>query len=319
MNGTRIIPNLFMVGAPKCGTTALYTFLGQHPEIFMARDKENNHFATDLIPLDDLFRSDEKYFAMFKDAGDKKIVGENSNHYLLSRAAAGNIFRCNPESKIIIMLRNPVEMLQSFHAQLVYNGDEDIVNFEAAMDAETKRKNGELNIKRPLRVAGKLFYSEVVAYAEQVQRYINLFPKEQVHVIIYDDFKKDTAGVYQKTLEFLNVDPKFKPEFQIVNTRKPLIPKRSMKQGGWKRMVLRMAGRPSFPIDFFKKITPGLLQESVKRILSSSKPVTRPDQQYPTLNPETRRQLQKKYRPEIEKLGIVLGRDLSYWWMDVRP
>ena len=101
MSDSRIIPNLFIAGAPKCGTTALHTYLGQHPQIFMAKVKENNHFATDLLPLTDPYRSEARYSAMFKHAGSKKIVGESSVYYMLSKMAAQNIYRFNPDAKTL--------------------------------------------------------------------------------------------------------------------------------------------------------------------------------------------------------------------------
>jgi len=227
MDSLRIIPNLFIVGAPKCGTTALDYYLGQHPEIFMPPEKmlgvETNHFATDLIPLDDPYRFDEKYFAMFEKAGDKKIVGESSVFYLLSKDASANIHCFNPLAKIIIMLRDPVDMLSSYHAQLIYNQDEDIIDFEAALSSEVSRKNGSLKIKDNLRFKERLFYSEIVTYTKQVRRYLSLFSKQQVLVILYDDFKQQTEEVYKKTLEFLNVDAKFQTTFPAINTRKIFI------------------------------------------------------------------------------------------------
>jgi len=316
MNGSRTIPNLFIVGAPKCGTTAMHTYLGQHPEIFMARVKENNHFATDLIPPADEFRSDGRYFEMFREAGDKKIVGESSVYYMLSKIAAENIRRFNPEAKIIIMLRNPVDVLHSFHAQLIYNGDEDIMDFEAALEAETKRKSGELQIKKGLRFNERLFYSEVVSCAEQVQRYLYLFPKEQVYIIIYDDFRIDTAGVYRKTLEFLNVDPMFQPDFPIVNPRKMLIPHRVIGKKGWRGFLLRMIELPVPPVRFMIQTTPQTLRNYLKRVLFDMKPSGHPNQQNPPMCSETRRQLQKTYRLEIEKVEKLLGRDLCSWYQD---
>jgi hypothetical protein len=311
---SRIIPNLFIVGAPKCGTTALHTYLGQHPEIFMAKEKmegvENNHFATDLIPLTDPFRSDERYFAMFKDAGGKRIVGESSVFYMLSKAAARNIYRFNPDSRIIIMLRNPVDMLQSFHAQLVYNRDEDIIDFEAALKAETSRKNGKLKIKEGLRFNERLFYSEVVSYTEQAQRYLCLFPREQVLVIIYDDFSKDTAAVYQETLEFLNVDPTFEINFPIINARKivdqgSLIRKRSL--------VRQIIDHPSPHLNRLKWMVPKPIRRYLRHLSVGFERVGQLSQQYPLMNPKTRIKLQNKYRLEVKKLGNLLGRRLDDW------
>jgi hypothetical protein len=299
-NSKFVIPNLFIVGAPKCGTTALHTYLGQHPEIFMAKDKENNHFATDLIPLTDPFRSDEKYFEMFKDAGDKKIVGESSVFYMLSKVAVENIYHFNPNAKIIIMLRNPVDMLQSYHAQLIFNRDEDITDFEAALNAELERKNGTLKIKDGLRFIERLFYSEVVSYTEQVQRYLALFDKEQVQIIIYDDFKKVTAGVYQKTLEFLNVDATFQTDFTVINARKVIS----------KNIFLKKIEQHSQSLNLLKKMVPKPFRKYLYSVLKGSESVKKSS---PPMDLITRKRLQRIYSSEIEKLSILLGRDLNYW------
>jgi hypothetical protein len=305
------------VGAPRCGTTALHTYLGQHPEIFMAKEKmegvENNHFATDLIPLTDPFRSDERYFAMFKDAGDKRIVGESSVYYMLSKTAARNIYRFNPNSRIIIMLRNPVDMLPSFHAQLVYNRDEDIIDFEAALEAETRRKNGKLKIKDGLRFNERLFYSEVVSYTEQVQRYLSLFPREQVLVIIYDDFKEDTAAVYQETLEFLNIDPTFQPDFPIINSRKAISAGGSTHQRERKNILRGVIELPSLKFTLISKMIPESLHKYLQRGMKGPEPVNQANQHDAPMNPRTRKQLQRKYRPEVERLTTLIGRDLNGW------
>jgi hypothetical protein len=300
MKGTRIIPNLFIVGAPKCGTTALSAYLGKHPEIFMAMFTECNHFATDLIPPDDPFRSEEKYRALFSDVKNQKNVGEKSVYYMLSKVAAQNIYRFNPEAKIIIMLRNPVDMLQSHHSQQVYNGDENITDFEEALRAEIGRKNDELKLKENVRIKEKLFYSEVVSYTEQVERYLSLFRGEQIHIIIYDDLKKDTADVYKKTLEFLHVDSTFQPDFPKINARK-------VRRNNF---YSRFINTPYPWKDFVKKLIPKRFQEDIYFTLKRLDSIeVRP----PLMNPITKKQLQETYTSEIQKLGIVLGRDLSCW------
>jgi len=287
-----IIPNVFIVGAPRCGTTALHTYLGQHPEIFMAMEKENNHFATDLIPEDDLFRSDEKYQEMFRAAGERKIVGESSVYYLFSKEAAANIFHFNPWAKIIIMLRRPEEMLQSFHAQLVYNKDEDIINFEEALKAEKKRKSGRLKIRPGLRFKERLFYSEVASYASQVERYLDLFKKEQVRIIIFDDFQKSPGEVYRLTLEFLGVDAAFQSEFPVINEYKE-VPQKPQPANNIYLAIRRMFGLPS--------------ANSIRSSLS-------PRGLKPPLNPKTGKKLRNYFKPDIQKLSLMLGRDLSFWW-----
>ena len=306
MMGTyRIIPNLFIVGAPKCGTTALNTYLGQHPEIFMTSYTESNYFATDLIPPDDPFRSVEKYQALFSPVKNQNIVGEKSVYYMLSKKAAQNIYSFNPHAKIIMMLRNPVDMLQSHHSQQIYNGDEDITVFEEALRAEIGRKNGELEIQKNVRVKEKLFYSEVVSYTNQVERYLSLFRDEQICIIIYDDFKRDTAGEFKKVLEFLQVDSTFQTDFSKINARKV------------KRIIFysRFINTPSLWKDFIKKLIPKRFQQDVYIALKKLETVyVNP----PQMNPITKQQLQETYKEEIQKLSNVIGRDLSLWYTDIR-
>jgi hypothetical protein len=229
---------------------------------------------------------------MFEGAGDRKIVGESSVYYMLSKVAAANMWHFNPLAKIIIMLRNPADMLQSYHAQLVFNGDEDVLDFEAALRAEKKRRNGRLKIKAGLRFKERLFYSDVVSYASQVQRYLSFFKKEQVQIIIFDDFRANPAEVYRKTLEFLGVDAAFQPEFTVINEYK------------------KIPTRPAPAKDIFqalrRRFGPAGAHTRGEHVPSS--------RSKPPLDPKIRRKLEKRFRPDIQKLGLILGRDLSFWW-----
>src|SRR5882757_7658017 len=134
-------PDFFIVGAPKCGTTALYRCLEAHPEIFVPERKELHHFGTDLYSPTYVRQLDE-YLSLFAAAGDAKRVGEASVWYLFSKRAATEINAFNPQASVIIMLRNPVEMLHSLHSQHLYNGTEEISDFATALNAEGDRKMG---------------------------------------------------------------------------------------------------------------------------------------------------------------------------------
>ncbi len=114
----------------------MYDYLKQHPEIFMPERKEPNFFGTDLGLSPYFIRDEKEYLSLFSGARNEKRVGEASVLYLFSKLAATEIKECNPAASIIIMLRNPVDMIHSLHSQYVYNGWEDIVEFEAALDSE---------------------------------------------------------------------------------------------------------------------------------------------------------------------------------------
>ena len=164
----------------------------------------------------DHFRSRENYLKLFNDKKDEKLIGEASVFCLYSKEAARNLYEFNKNAKIIIMIRNPVDMIYSYYLKLVSNGDENILDFKSALEAEEKRKRG-IFIPKNIRFKERLYYSEVVRFSEQIERYFNIFDKDSVHYVIYDNFKYDTKNEYKKTLEFLNVNPHFQPEFKIFN------------------------------------------------------------------------------------------------------
>ena len=131
-------PNFFIVGAAKCGTTSLYRYLRQHPDVFMPEQKEPNFFGSDLS-----YRfpriSQARYLSCFAKAKGETRIGEATTIYLYSEKAAEEIKAFSPEAKIIIMLRNPVDVLYSYHSQQLYSGNEDIPDFEEALRAEVDR------------------------------------------------------------------------------------------------------------------------------------------------------------------------------------
>lgn len=191
----------------------------------MSRRKEPHFWGRDLVGSRPWFvRDREQYRALFAPARKEKRVGEASVFYLFSRLAAEEIRRWKPSARIIVMLRNPVDMMHSLHAQFVGFGNEDILDFEAALAAEEDRKEGRRRQRFPRYPVQVLHYREVARYAPQVSRYLDAFGRERVHVILYDDLERDPARVFRRTCMFLGVDPSFAPEFRVVNSncRPPL-------------------------------------------------------------------------------------------------
>lgn len=293
------IPDFFIVGAPKSGTTAMCAYLRQHPEIFMPGKKESHFFGTDLNSPR-FIRDREIYLSLFSWAKDEKRVGESSVWYLYSKKAASEIKEFSPPASIIIMLRNPVDMLYSQHSQFLYNGNEDIACFEEAINAEDDRKRG-LRIPPGVHFIESLFYRETVKYTEQVRRYYDVFGRENVHVIIYDDFKMDTVNVYRENLRFLGVRGDFQPEFRTINPNKRVRSNilRNLLQNP--PQIARVFGK------FF--MTHTLHQRFVKKLTSfNMKYETRPP-----MGTELRKRLQAEFALEIEQLSELLRRDLTHW------
>ncbi len=297
-------PNFFIVGAPKCGTTALTEYLSNHPEIYMCPFKEFHLFGSDLkfkSPID-FEISLKRYLKLFSDVANEKMFGEASVMYLYSQKAANEIKEFSPESKIIVMLRNPVDMMHSHHSQLLFNDDEVFTDFEDALRAENDRKKG-LNIPGKTLLIDFLFYKEIVKYHDQVKRYFDVFGKENVHVIIFDDFKKDTALSYKKALHFLNVNDSFQIDFKIINPNKEV---------RFKKLQHYLKYPPSI-VKPLKLILPDKWRWNAK---SKMRELNRRYTERNPINPKLKQELLTEFIPEIDKTSQLLNRDLSFWYRD---
>jgi len=222
-------PNFFIVGSRKCGTTALYNYLKLHPDIFLPELKEPKYFGKDLpFKKTRWDNSPKKYLQLFKNADNRKMIGEASTSYLYSKSAAYEIKKFSPDAKIIIMLRNPVDQIYASHAGMYYLGIENIANFKKALASEKKRellskKNKNLRI---------LLYRHNALYYQQVKRFIDLFEYKNVHFVKFDEFVKNTEKVYKSTLKFLQVDETYKIDLEKVNSNR--VKNSSNKPRVWK-------------------------------------------------------------------------------------
>jgi hypothetical protein len=293
------MPAFFIVGAFKCGTTALYEYLRQHPQVFMPFHKEPLFFGDDLTRRYGRM-SREQYEGLFRDAQPDQQAGEASAWYLYSRSAATEIRAYAPDARIIVMLRNPVDVMYAQHSQLLFNVEEDIADFGEALDAEPARRRGERLPPGPLRVEN-LYYRESVRFAEQLERYISAFGRDRVHVILYDDFRDDTLATYRGVLRFLGVDEDFQPDFGIRN------PNKRVRFATLQRLVYQPPGPLLRIVPWLRRFRAvHWLRDTVLR--ANSRP-----QRRPAMDPALRRQLLAAHAPEIERLGRVIDRDLSHW------
>jgi hypothetical protein len=299
------IPNFFIAGAPKCGTTSLYRYLQQHPEIFMPRIKEPHFFGTDL-QSSKYIRDEQEYLSLFSSRRGERFVGEASAYYLYSERAAAEIKNYNPSSSIIIMLRNPVDMVYSLHSQAVSSGNEDIVDFADALKAEDDRRQGR-RIPGIADFPRGLLYRDIAKYSQQVRRYLDLFGTHQVQIILFDDFVRCPDKIFRETLGFLGVDNKgFQATFEKVNENRRL---RSItlehllkKRRGLRNAIKRTApAMYSFMYSTFHRLN------AVKSRRQA-------------MDPELRASLCEEFTPDVQELSQITGRDLSAWMspMDVK-
>jgi len=213
-----IKPNFFLVGAPKCGTTTVYDWISQHPEVYMSENKEPHFFYSPHKSS----QSFDQYLDNFSEAegGGYKIIGEASVWYLFSESAAEKIINFNPLSKFIVCLRNPLEMAPSLHAQLVYNGHELEKKFDAAWALSEKRENGV-----PVKVfdlsggdVTHMSYRKACMLGSQVNSLLKAVPRESVLFIFIDDLKNDPGSVWRDIKSFLDIDNGFVCSFEKKNS-----------------------------------------------------------------------------------------------------
>lgn len=218
-------PNLFLVGAPKTGSTSLYHYLAENPNIFMSRDKEPHYFCDDfhkqctdhhgeLIKF--CYTSIDQYESLFSSAGGYSVIGEASTTYLYSESAARNIYEYNPDAKIIAILRNPVQLLHSWYNYISYTSEEPSSTFEQALSLESERKNDWGLIPKSVWFPTRVFYRELVRFDDQLLRYYDLFDDSNVKVIVLEDLAENPLEVYNEILRFLDVEPHL-PNFKAHN------------------------------------------------------------------------------------------------------
>ena len=210
-------PNLFIVGAPKCGTSAWVSYLSGHNDVFFSPAKEPHFFCEDF-PQYRWAKSLEEYEKLFAGAKTEKIVGEASVRYLFSKVAAYNINAYNPDARILVFLRQQSNFLPSYHHQLLYNLDETIADFETAW--RLSLGGGKREIPPTCREPAFLDYPNVGRFSEQLERYADLFPAENIKVIWFDDWTNDTRSTYTDILDFLELPDDGRTDFAVVNSAK---------------------------------------------------------------------------------------------------
>jgi len=259
---------------------------------------------------DDLTRrygrmSEADYLRLFKGAKPGQRIGEASTWYLYSESASREIKDFAPDAQILVVLRNPVDVMYAQHNQLIFNVIEDIPSFAEALDAEADRRAGRRIPEGPINVEN-LFYRHSVRFAEQLRRYFDVFGRERVHVMLSDDLNRDGAAVVRGALEFLGVDPSQAAAPPRANdsrrVRSPLV----------QRLIF--APKLLLPLAPFLRRFP-LVRALRTRMLEANSEVRR----QPPMDAALRRQLLDEFRPQIDDLAMLIGRDLSAWLEPAAP
>lgn len=296
-------PNTFIVGAPKCGTTALCTYLSQHPNVFVSKPKEPHYFVGDEMPGKARdFAKEERYARVFNEVEpEHRVVAEGSVWYLYSKSAILNIHKFNPDARIIVMVRRPDEMVYSMHNTAVVNFSENITKFDEAW--QTAIAGNNRTSWSPLcDERSKLDYHRIALFSEQIERVYRFFPTKQVKVIFYDDFKDDTQASFDDVLRFLELGS-HAVNLEKVNESKVVINQSLGRLLRNPPPVVMGIARQLKHVMGAEKLGWRDRLNSMNRRVRDRKP----------LNPATRSDIIHHYSEDIAKLGKMFGRDLSHW------
>ena len=295
-------PNFFIVGAPKCGTTALSEYLRDHKNIFVSTPKEIHYFATDF-PKYRRVVTEQDYLALFDNATKEHFaIGEASVFYLYSQTAIKNISQFNKDTKIIIMLRNPIELAYSMHSQLVYGHDEDETDFYKAWELIKNRKKGQ-NIPKKCREQKFLYYDDIAKLGQQLKQVLEVIPKERILVLFSEDFFGDTLHVYKEVLKFLGVPDDNRQDFPKFNQNK-------YHKLAWLGSLTQRPPKKFVNVVLKLKNAFGIEKLSVLRTLRS---INSKQAKRKPLEKEFKQKLKTEYSNDIATLSKLTGRDLTHW------
>lgn len=292
-------PNFFIPGAPKCGTTSLAHWLGEHPNVFVPAVKEPRFFSTDLFQT---VKDEAEYWQLFdRAASEQHCVGEASTLYLYSKEAVPKIEAALEKPKYIVMVRNPVDIAYSLHEQKLYVRSETVKDFKTAWDLSPYRRRGE-KLARKNNVPAWMDYQSICMLGEQLKRLYEIVDADRILVLVLDDMRTAPQQEYLKALEFLNLPDDGRKSFPVYNASKewrfPILPK----------VLLRSARRiQTYHSDspFYKPILKMLLKLRGKMTDHRKRP---------PLSAELRQEITSFYQEDIALLSSIIGRDLGHLW-----
>lgn len=296
-------PDFFIVGAPKCGTTALSEYLRAHPQVGFSRPKEPHYFCTDFSPRFGQVSTEDEYRACFAHVpGNVRAIGEASVWTMFSNEAVPNLLRVAPHARLIAMIRNPIDLVRSHHTQLLYTRDETVADLAAAWALQGERAAGR-SLPRSCREPRILQYAQVAALGTQVARLRALVPAERLHVIVFDDLVRDPGAVYARVLGFLDLPDDGQHNFTVINEARE---HRSTLLG-----------------DFVQRPSPGLVRTALALrdrlglrrlgVLDRLREWNTRSATRSSMAPALRVEIGAALRDDVALLSDQLGRDLRAW------
>ena len=302
-------PNFFVAGSAKSGSTSLVEYLGQHPDVFMPRGdftvKEPAHFCDPIPPWQEAFRDFDTYLGLFAEAGNCRAIGEATMAYLTTPGSERRIHDRYPHARIIFVLRNPADRVYSWYCFMCQLGLEPEPSLEQALAEEDKRVADEELKRKSWFWHGALQYFRFGLYADDIERFIRVFPREQVHILLSEDLKARPRETTQAVYEFLGVDSGFTPSFKVHNPT--WMPFSVSLQHFLLRHTINPVLEAQGPV--------GLLDRYVFRPLGDANAILGALRKR-RFNPATRRVLLNRYRDDIRRTEQLIGRSLDVWLKD---
>ena len=298
------VPDFFLVGAPKSATSSLHLLLLQHPGIFMCSPKEPHFFSTDMPGLAEVADA-ASYAALFDAAPDGARLGEASAFYLASHDAARNIRTANPKARIVLSIRNPADAAHSLYHQLRDGFREDQASFEAAWDLQTARAEGR-NLPAYCPEPAQLQYRQIYSYHDQILRYFDIFGRDAVKVLRFEEIRDEPQRVIADLLDFIGVSP-FEIDIGLPKTN-------TRREARFPALTQFLTSPPGILRPLVGPLKRGLnrfgIKPSVvmmKHLSSKAKTGTA------ALDPGLRARMLDSFADDIAKLETLLDQDLSAW------
>ncbi len=305
-----VCPDFFIAGAPRCGTTSLSSYLRGHPEICFSSPKETHYFVSSALEAR-LRRDPQQYyierFFPHYDAEVHRLMGEGSVTYLYFPRVIERIVELNSDARFIVMLRNPMQMVPSFHARMLYLLEEDIEDFAEAWDLQEARARGE-RIPPHCLLPSLLQYSEVGKFGKYVNELLERVPRSQCLLVLHDDLVANTGGVYESVLKFLGIEHDGKAEFEVK------LPTRGYRHR-WLQQLLFKPPRPVLSFAGDNDVQRSRLFRTVKQLRQKLVRYNNVDGRSTAPPCETMRAaLRDAFQSDTELLAELVGRDLSHWY-----
>jgi hypothetical protein len=304
-------PDFFVVGAPRCGTTAICRYLARNPQICFSRPKEPHYFSRlDHDPSTDELKRNylERNFSHYEPT--HRTVGEGSVSYLYLPGVIERVNQLNPDARFVVLVRNPLSMLPSWHLRMQFLLQEDEPDFSKAWELEPSREHRGENLPKRCMDPRLLYYSQAAKFGVQIERLFNVAGRDRSHVIVFDDFKSDPLSTYRSLLEFLNVDYDGQTEFERRYESQ-------MYRYGWlQRLLFVPATSSGKTVETLqrraRKYNPdGSKKPSfIKRVTAFNKVPMAPA----PLTPEMADTIRETLLPDVRHLSELLGRDLTFWF-----